>query len=132
VPFQNKNFTLELNKSKSELLRSRLRAFQETTGLSIKDFCIKINFSQNTFSKVINGHKVTIDALLIGKIILHYEVNPRWFFSEQEKMYLHQEEALTIKNQEDIMNLIQVVEEIAKEMKILQARVSSLQEDLKS
>ena len=129
---QHKNLTLELNKSKSELLRSKLRAFQETTGLSIKDFCTKINFSQNTFSKVINGHKVIIDAMLIGKIILQFDVNPRWFFSDQEKMYLHQEESLTMKNQADIVTLVQVVEEIAEEMKILRATVSSLQQDLKS
>lgn len=129
---QHKNLTLELNKSKSELLRSKLRTFQETTGLSIKDFCAKIDFSQNTFSKIINGHKVVIDAVLIGKIILEYDVNPRWFFSDQEKMHLHQEESITLKNQEDIMNLIQVVEEIVKEMKILQTTVTTLQENLKS
>ena len=129
---QHKNLTLELNKSKSELLRSKLRIFQESTGLNIKDFCTKIDFRQNTFSKIINGHKVIIDAILIGKIILQYDVNPRWFFSDQEKMYLHQEEPITIKNQANIMNLVQVVEEIAKEMSVLRATVSSLQQDLKS
>ena len=129
---QHKNLTLELNKSKSELLRSKLRIFQESTGLNIKDFCTKIDFRQNTFSKIINGHKVIIDAILIGKIILQYDVNPRWFFSDQEKMYLHQEESITIKNQANIMNLVQVVEEIAKEMSVLRATVSSLQQDLKS
>jgi len=104
VLIQHKNLTLELNKSKSELLRSKLRTFQESI----------------------------IDAVLIGKIILQYDVNPRWFFSDQEKMYLHQEEPITIKNQANIMNLVQVVEEIAKEMSVLRATVSSLQQDLKS
>jgi len=85
VLIQHKNLTLELNKSKSELLRSKLRTFQESTGLT-----------------------------------------------DQEKMYLHQEEPITIKNQANIMNLVQVVEEIAKEMSVLRATVSSLQQDLKS
>ena len=129
---QNKKLNLELNKSKSELIRERLRTFHNKSGLSMKDFCAKIDFNQNTFSKVINGHKIIIDAILIGKIILQYDVNPRWFFSEQEEMYLRQEEPLTIKNKEDIMNLIQVVEEVDKEMKALQATVTTLQQNLES
>lgn len=123
------NQKIGTKKDKIELLRKRLKIFQERKGLTKSDFCKEINFDSNEFSKIINGHKKTIDAYLIGQIITRYEdTDARWFFMEESEMKRIESAKgdLASKNGEKIETLSNVVVDLLNELRSVQTTVNEL------
>jgi len=120
---------LEQKKYKTELLRDKIKLFQERTGLTIRKFCIEIDFDPNEFSKIINGHKKNIDAYLIGQIITRYSsTNALWFFAEGEEMSREESNTddLASKNKTQILHLSKALESVLIEIKSLKDTVGKL------
>ena len=130
ILFWNKIKKLERKIYKTELLRGKLKIFQERTGLNIRTFCAEIDFDPNEFSKIINGHKKNIDAYLLGLIITKYrKANALWFFTEEAEMNRKEpSNDLAAKNEEKIRSLGKELGTLLTEIKSLKDTVSKLSE----